>query len=67
MLGKVCLVMLILSRRVHEVICIGKDIEVIVTSIQGEKVRLGIVAPEGVEVDRQEVRIVKERPKTDAR
>lgn len=47
--------MLILSRRRHEVIVIGDDIRVTVTEIRGDRVRLGIQAPEGVTVHREEV------------
>lgn len=48
--------MLILSRKKDERILIGDDIEIVVASIRGDKVRLGIHAPPGVAVDRQEVR-----------
>jgi carbon storage regulator len=47
--------MLVLSRRIGETIVINGDIQVKVLSIQGNKVRLGVVAPEQVSVDRQEV------------
>jgi len=47
--------MLVLSRRIGETIVINGDIQVKVLSVQGNKVRLGVVAPEHVSVDRQEV------------
>jgi carbon storage regulator len=47
--------MLVLSRKQDEKIMIGDDIEVIVVDIRGDKVRLGITAPEGVPIHRQEV------------
>jgi len=47
--------MLVLSRRIGETIVINGDIQVKVLSIQGNKVRIGVVAPENVAVDRQEV------------
>src|SRR5262245_60220940 len=47
--------MLVLSRRIGETIVINGDIQVKVLSVQGNKVRLGVVAPEHVAVDRQEV------------
>jgi len=47
--------MLVLSRRIGETIVINNDIQVKVLSVQGNKVRLGIVAPAHVSVDRQEV------------
>jgi carbon storage regulator len=47
--------MLVLTRRVGEVIVIEKDIRITVVSVRGDKVRLGITAPEFVQVDREEV------------
>lgn len=46
--------MLILSRHANESIFIG-DIEVSVIDIRGDKVRLGITAPNNVPVHRREV------------
>jgi carbon storage regulator len=48
--------MLVLTRRSGEAIVVGDDIHVYVLSVQREKVRLGIVAPGSIPVDRQEVR-----------
>ena len=48
--------MLILTRRVGETICIGDDITVIVLGVTGQQVRLGVVAPTHVAVDRAEIR-----------
>lgn len=47
--------MLVLSRKNHEVIKIGHDIEVCVVEIRGDKVRLGVTAPPHIPVHRQEV------------
>jgi carbon storage regulator len=47
--------MLVLTRRLGEEIVIGRDISVSIMAIQGNKVRLGIKAPETVTVDRREV------------
>lgn len=47
--------MLVLSRRPGEKIVIGKDIVVQVVEIRGNKIRLGIVAPQNVEIYREEV------------
>ncbi len=47
--------MLVLTRRVGEVIVIGGEIRVTVVSAAGDKVRLGIVAPDHIRVDRQEI------------
>lgn len=48
--------MLVLTRKIGEVIVIGGDIRVTVVGVQGRQVRLGIDAPGDVAVDRQEVR-----------
>ena len=47
--------MLVLSRKVDEKIVIGDSITLMVVEIRGDKVRLGIEAPRGVTVHRQEV------------
>lgn len=47
--------MLILTRRVGEAIKISDDITVVVLGVKGSQVRLGIEAPEGVAVHRQEI------------
>lgn len=47
--------MLILSRRIGEVIQIGNDISVVVLGVNGCQVRLGVEAPKGVPVDRREI------------
>lgn len=52
--------MLVLSRRVGEKILIGEDVELLVSSISGNKVRISIKAPRNVSVDREEVRKDKE-------
>lgn len=55
--------MLVLSRKQDEKIIIGDSITLMVVSIQGDKVRLGIEAPKHVTVHREEVyrAIQKER------
>ena len=47
--------MLVLSRQRDERIVIGDEVEVVVVDIRGEKVRLGIVAPNTVSVHRKEI------------
>jgi carbon storage regulator len=47
--------MLVLSRKVGESIVINDDIHVVVVAMEGNKCRLGIVAPSAVPVHRQEV------------
>ena len=47
--------MLVLSRKRDERLMIGSDIVITVVEVRGDKVRLGIEAPRGVPVYRQEV------------
>ncbi|MEK4669113.1 carbon storage regulator CsrA [Niallia sp. FSL R7-0271] len=47
--------MLVLSRKVGEVIKIGNDIELTVVSVSGDQVKIGINAPKQVEIHRKEV------------
>jgi carbon storage regulator len=56
--------MLVLSRKCGERIVIGPDIEMMVVSIHGNKVRLAFDAPRNVSIHRQEIfrRIHDESP-----
>jgi carbon storage regulator len=47
--------MLVLSRHRDESIMIGDDIVITIVDIRGDKVRLGIEAPNNIPVHRQEV------------
>ena len=47
--------MLILSRKAGETLVIGDNIEITVTEISGDKVRLGIAAPKEVQILRKEL------------
>ncbi|MGQ9499589.1 MAG: carbon storage regulator CsrA [Dissulfurimicrobium sp.] len=47
--------MLILTRKAGEKICIGDDIEVTVLEVNGRQVRIGISAPVGLAILREEV------------
>lgn len=47
--------MLILTRRAGEAIKISDNITVVVLGVKGGQVRLGIEAPQGVAVDREEI------------
>ncbi|MFJ7699430.1 carbon storage regulator CsrA [Lysinibacillus fusiformis] len=47
--------MLVLSRKKGESIMIGDQIEVKVLAVEGEQIKLGIVAPKSVKVHRSEV------------
>jgi carbon storage regulator len=46
---------LVLTRKVHQSIVIGDEIEVVVLEVRGEQVRLGIKAPKNVSVHRKEI------------
>lgn len=48
--------MLVLKRKRHESILIGSDIRVTIVEVAGGGVRVGIEAPRGVQVDREEIR-----------
>jgi carbon storage regulator len=56
--------MLVLTRRLGEEIVIAGNIQVTVTAIHGDRVRLGVQAPESVRVDRGEVH--RRRPESAA-
>jgi carbon storage regulator len=47
--------MLVLTRKSNQSIMIGDDIEITVLSVVGEKVRIGIQAPQKIPVFRKEI------------
>ena len=47
--------MLVVERRLDEVVIIGPDIEVMIVGVRSDRVRLGIKAPRSVAVHRKEV------------
>ena len=47
--------MLVLTRQVGQEIVINGNIRVTITSVKGDKVRVGITAPPDVRIDREEV------------
>ena len=51
--------MLILSRKLHESIIIGENVKVTVVDINRGKIRLGVAAPPGIVVDREEIHLRK--------
>jgi carbon storage regulator len=64
--------MLVLTRKSNQSIMIGDDVEVSVLSVMGEKVRIGIQAPQDIPVFRKEIyleihREDGETPKEDVR
>ncbi|WBY64307.1 MAG: Translational regulator CsrA [Thermocaproicibacter melissae] len=52
--------MLIVSRKKSESILIGDDIEVIVTEVGADRVKIGIKAPKGVPILRKELADARE-------
>jgi carbon storage regulator len=58
--------MLVLTRKSHESIMIGDDIELSVLAVTGEKVRLGIQAPREVPVFRKEVYLAMQQQDAEA-
>jgi carbon storage regulator len=59
--------MLVLTRRIGEAIVIDGDIRVTVVSVKGDKVRLGVDAPDSVRVDREEIHERRQRVEPDHR
>ena len=47
--------MLVLTRKSNQSIMVGDDVEVSVLSVMGEKVRIGIQAPQEIPVFRKEI------------
>ena len=47
--------MLILTRRIGEVVRISDDIRITILEVQGNQVRLGILAPREIAVHREEI------------
>lgn len=47
--------MLILSRKTNQKILIGDDIELTIIEVKGEQVKIGIKAPQEIQVYRQEL------------
>lgn len=55
-----------LTRKKGESIQIGDDIEVTVISIEGDQIKLGIDAPQSIEIHRQEVYHAIQRQNSEA-
>ena len=47
--------MLVLSRKANETILLGEDIRIVILSVDGERVRVGIDAPRSVRIVRNEL------------
>jgi len=46
---------LVLSRKVNQAIVIGDDVRIVVVSVDGDQVKLGVEAPRSISVHRAEV------------
>lgn len=58
--------MLVLTRKIGELIVIGDDIKIKIVEIKGKQVRIGIEAPRNVEVNREEIFLQKSADKEPA-
>lgn len=58
--------MLVLARKVNERIMLGDDIIITLVAIRGDKARIGIEAPDNVEVHREEIYEAVQREKKSA-
>ena len=47
--------MLVISRNINEMIHLGDDVKIVVLSVRGNRVRIGIDAPKEIPVHRKEV------------
>ena len=48
--------MLVLTRKVGETIWIGEDVEIVISEVNGEQVKVAINAPRSIEIVRGELR-----------
>ena len=58
--------MLILTRKKGESVKIGDEIEIFITEVKGDKVRIGISAPENMKITRTELYLTVENNKEGA-
>lgn len=55
--------MLVLTRKAGETILIGEDIEVTVLTIKGNQARIGVRAPQHINIVREEIAGTPRKPK----
>lgn len=48
--------MLVLSRKAGETIWIGEEVEIVITEVKGDQVKVGIRAPKSIDIVRGELR-----------
>ncbi|HLS06697.1 MAG TPA: carbon storage regulator CsrA [Bacillota bacterium] len=58
--------MLVLTRRIHESIQIGDEIEVKVLAVEGDQIKIGIDAPMSVEIHRKEIYLAIQQQNSEA-
>lgn len=58
--------MLVLTRKPKESIMIGDDIEITVLSIEGDQIKLGIIAPKNIDIHRKEIYLSIKQENNDA-
>ncbi|HLR74579.1 MAG TPA: carbon storage regulator CsrA [Virgibacillus sp.] len=58
--------MLVLTRKRHEAIKIGDDIEVKILAIEGDQIKIGIEAPQSIDIHRKEVYLDIQRQNNEA-
>ena len=58
--------MLVLTRKPHEAIQIGDDIEIKILAIEGDQIKIGIDAPKSVDVYRKEIYVDIQKQNSEA-
>ncbi len=53
--------MLVLARKLGETLVINHEIKITICKIQGNQVKLGIIAPKNVDINREEVEKLKNK------
>jgi carbon storage regulator len=58
--------MLVLTRKIKEAIMIGDEIEISVTAIEGDQVKLAISAPKYIDIHRKEIYLAIQKENREA-